>query len=218
MAMWAGGVALGSAVVARWRIVGPGFSWLAAGVIVLLGLPAATSSGSVVGWLGVAAAAAFGLLARRARFDAAIAALSGLAFLVTAAQGTPVIAAIAGALFLGLVTTEMMLGHWYLVDPRLPRWALRALAIGAAAAAIADVAVLAGFGVFGWAAGDGAVGVGYIVLAVATVVLMAAVVGALREEGYSGVMAATGLSYLALLTAIGSSALGRMLASGPVLG
>jgi hypothetical protein len=40
---------------------------------------------------------------------------------------------------------------------------------------------------------------------------MAAVFFALRERGYSGVMAATGLSYLAVLTSIGSAVLGRAL-------
>ena len=57
-----------------------------------------------------------------------------------------------------------------------------------------------------------------MVLAAATITLMAGVMGALRAEGYSGVMAATGLSYLALLTALGAAVVGRMLAAGPVLG
>jgi len=71
-------------------------------------------------------------------------------------------------------------------------------------------------GVFPWSSGDTALGIGFVVMAVATVVLMAAVVGALREEGYSGVMAATGLSYLALLTAIGAVVVGRLLVEGSV--
>jgi hypothetical protein len=143
--------------------------------------------------------------------------LAGVVFVTVAASETPLLAAISGAVFLGSVTTEMMLGHWYLVDPQLPRCALRRLALGGVAAALVDFGVLVAFGVFPWVGSDAAIGVGYIALAGATVVLMAAVVGALREDGYSGVMAATGLSYLALLTAIGTAVIGRMLASGPVL-
>jgi hypothetical protein len=41
---------------------------------------------------------------------------------------------------------------------------------------------------------------------------------ALGEEGYPAVMAATGLSYLAVLTSIGAAVLGRLLAGGSVLG
>ena len=124
---------------------------------------------------------------------------------------------ISGALFLGGVTVEMMLGHWYLVDPTLPRWALRRLALAGAGGAVVDFVVLLFLGVFPWSAGDTAVGLGFVLLAVTTVILMAAVGGALREEGYAGVMAATGLSYLALLTAIGAAVVGRMLVEGPVL-
>ena len=38
-----------------------------------------------------------------------------------------------------------------------------------------------------------------------------------QEEGYAGVMSATGLSYLALLTTIGAVVVGRLLVDGPVL-
>lgn len=111
----------------------------------------------------------------------------------------------------------MMLGHWYLVDPRLPRWALRRLAVAAGVGAIVDFGVLVGLGVFPWSAGDAAVGIGFIVLAITTVVLLVGVLGALREEGYAGVMSATGLSYLALLTTIGAAVVGRLLVDGSVL-
>jgi len=136
---------------------------------------------------------------------------------VAVLEGSPV-AAISGAIFLGSVTAEMMLGHWYLVDPRLPRWALRRLAWVGVAAALLDLVVLSASGVFPWVAGDATVGIGFIVLSITTGVLMLAVIGALREEGYSGVMAATGLSYLALLTAIGAAVVGRLLLEGPIFG
>ena len=44
-----------------------------------------------------------------------------------------------------------------------------------------------------------------------------AVWASLGEQGYSGVMAATGLSYLATLTATGAAVVGRLLVDGPVL-
>ena len=125
--------------------------------------------------------------------------------------------AITGALFLGGITSEMMLGHWFLVDPRLPRWALKRLDLAGAVGALADMAVLIGLGVFPWADGDLVVGAGFILLAVTTLVLMAAVWSSLGEPGYSGVMAATGLSYLATLTATGAAVVGRLLLEGPVL-
>ena len=47
-----------------------------------------------------------------------------------------------------------------------------------------------------------------------SVVLMAAVIGSLRYPAYAGVMAATGLSYLAVLTTLGGMFLGRALVAG----
>jgi hypothetical protein len=49
---------------------------------------------------------------------------------------------------------------------------------------------------------------------VASIVLMAAAIAALRQPAYSGVMAATGLSYLAVLTTLGGVFLGRVLVAG----
>lgn len=218
LAMWAAGLAAGVAVVARWNIVGPGYTWLTGGVTLLLGVPAAASSGSPMAWFGVGAAlvAVFG--ARRPPVASAAAAVAAITFLVVSAAEAYPVAAVSGAVFLGAVTTEMMLGHWYLVDPRLPRWALRRLAWVGVAAAVVDLAVLAVGGVFPWAAVDGALGIGFVVLGLTSGVLMLAVIGALKEQGYSGVMAATGLSYLALLTAIGAAIVGRLLLDGPVLG
>jgi hypothetical protein len=47
-----------------------------------------------------------------------------------------------------------------------------------------------------------------------SVLLMVAVLGALRYPAYAGVMAATGLSYLAVLTSLGAVFLGRALIAG----
>lgn len=215
MSMWAAGLAAASGLVIWWRIVGPGFTWLAGGVTLLLGIPAALGTGSGFAWVGCAMAVLAIGNARRPRYAASAGAVAAVGFLV-AADGN-VASMISGALFLGGVTAEMLLGHWYLIDPTLPRWALRRLALAGAGGAVVDFAILAWLGVFPWSAGDTAVGLGFVLLAVTTVVLMAAVGGALREEGYAGVMAATGLSYLALLTAIGAAVVGRMLVEGPVL-
>jgi hypothetical protein len=105
----------------------------------------------------------------------------------------------------------MMLGHWYLIAPRLPRSALRALAVVGGAGAVFDAIVVAARGAFPWAPEDFIMGVAFVVLSATSLLLMAAVFFALRERGYSGVMAATGLSYLAVLTSIGSAVLGRAL-------
>jgi hypothetical protein len=56
--------------------------------------------------------------------------------------------------------------------------------------------------------------IGYWVLAVTSVVLMVAVIAAIRYPAYSGVMAATGLSYLALLTTLGAVFVGRAIVAG----
>jgi hypothetical protein len=113
--------------------------------------------------------------------------------------------AAAGAVALGGVSSEMLLGHWYLVDPKLPRWPLRRLAVaGAVGIALDAVAVQA--------AGRAQVVVSPVVLlalAITTVVLMVAVWFSLKGRSYTGVMAATGLSYLATLTALGAVVLGR---------
>jgi len=217
MSMWAAGVAAGAAGVVWWRIVGSGFVWLAGGVALLLGLPAALAGDSVLGWIGCGFVIVMIGGARRAPLAAGAAVAAAASFVAAAALDTQVIAVASGTVFLGAVTSEMMLGHWYLVDPRLPRWALRRLAFAAGFGALFDFGVLVALGAFPWGAGDTAVGFGFLLLAITTVVLMAAVLGALREEGYAGVMSATGLSYLALLTTIGAVVVGRLLVDGPVL-
>lgn len=64
---------------------------------------------------------------------------------------------------------------------------------------------LAADAVFGWA---------YVALAVMTGLLMLGVWFSLKEPKYTGVMAATGLSYLGVLTAVGALVVGRLIAYG----
>ena len=76
----------------------------------------------------------------------------------------------------------------------------------------ADVVVVAALGAFG--ADDGVMIAAMVALAAMTALLVAAIWFSLRETGYSGVMAATGLSYLGVLTALGTAVAGRLLVAG----
>lgn len=212
LAMWAAGIALGAALVAWWRIVGPGYAWLSGAVLALSAAAAAAAGAGLPGWLAAGGALAAIVLARRAGAAAALFGASAVLLLAAAIADSPVVPAVAGSLFLGGITAEMMLGHWYLVDPRLPRWALQALAIGAGGALIIDAAYLMADGALDWGSGDEVLGWAFLGLGAMSAALIAAVSFALREPFYTGVMAATGLSYLAVLTAFGTVVLGRLLA------
>ena len=109
---------------------------------------------------------------------------------------------IAGALFLGAVTDTMLLGHWYLVQPGMSRAPLNELIIWAGVLCLADAAVwLLPTGLLS-AGSDGLLVWFWLVCAVATAGLLATTRLALREPRYSAVMAATGLSYLAVMTTV----------------
>lgn len=212
LAAWAGGLAAAAAVVALWGVVGPGFLWLAAVTSALFALPALLLDFGPAPAVGTAALAVAVVVARHP-VRAASAFAIGAGGFVVAAMGSGVLGALSASVFLGGVTGEMMLGHWYLVDPRLPRWALFRLDGAAMIGLVAELAVLGGLGAFVWASGDQVIGWAFVVLAVATGVLLAAVWFSLKEPAYPAVMAATGLSYLALLTAVGTAVAGRILAA-----
>lgn len=215
---WAAGVAGASAMVVRWAIVGAGFTRLGLGVALLLAIPGAIAGGGVAAWLGCAAAAIGVAMAGRRIVALVAAGLAALALLIAGATDAPFALAMSAAVVLGGVTGEMLLGHWYLVDPTLPRSALRALGrLGLAGLVIDAVAMLA-HGAVPWPAQDAVSGVGWVMLTCLGMLLMTAVLLALREPGYPAVMAATGLSYLAVLTTIATVVLGRVLVSGVSLG
>ena len=115
--------------------------------------------------------------------------------------------AVTGAAALGGITGEMLLGHWYLVSPRMPRQALRRLALTGGIGVALDTAAV--FAVGSPLAGSTAASAALLALGGMSVLLMAGVWFSLDQPSYSGVMAATGLSYLAVLTCLGSVALGR---------
>jgi len=151
-----------------------------------------------------------------------VAPVCGVIGLLSSAQfaGGPYLLAVArllvGAVFLGSVSDAMLLGHWYLVQPGLPRGPVKELVAWTAAAWPFEIAV------FLWPTGmvqvlNGVIDDGYhgvlgwiwIGCAVLTIGLVGMTWAALRERYYSAVMAATGLLYLAILTAFGTDLVAR---------
>ena len=146
----------------------------------------------------------------------------GIIGLLAAAQfsGGPVVLAaarlIVGAAFLGCVSDAMLLGHWYLVQPGLPRDAVKQLVRLTALLWPLEVAVmlwptgmvqvLNGTVDDGW---KGLLGWTWLACAGGTIVLVGLTWAALRERAYAAVMAATGLLYLAILTGFGTDLLAR---------
>ena len=125
---------------------------------------------------------------------------------------------VVGAAFLGAVTDAMLLGHWYLVQPGLARGALIEQVRWTGWLCVPEIAlllvptgmvsVLNGTIDDGW---GGLLGWFWLACAVTTVGLVIVTRKALQERYYSAVMAATGLLYLAILTAFGIDLVGRAL-------
>jgi hypothetical protein len=123
---------------------------------------------------------------------------------------------VVGALFLGAVSDAMLLGHWYLVQPGLSRkpigelntWLLRIWPLEVALLLVPTgmISVLNGTisdnygGMLGWF---------WVACALTTGILGCVTRLALKERFYSAVMAATGLLYLAILTAFGTDLVAR---------
>jgi hypothetical protein len=151
-----------------------------------------------------------------------IAPVVGIPGLVAAgiAAGDPallsVVRVLVGAAFLGSISDGMLLGHWYLVQPGLTRGPLLEMIRWTGVIWPFEVAALL------WPTGMGSVlsgsiddGYGgtlgwfWVACAVATIGLVIVTRAALRERYYSAVMAATGLLYLAILTAFGTDLVAR---------
>ena len=125
---------------------------------------------------------------------------------------------VIGAAFLGSVTDAMLLGHWYLVQPGLRReplieqvsWLgkIWPLEVGLLLIPTGMLSVLSGAiddsygGMLGWF---------WVACALTTGALVLVTRAALRERQYAAVMAATGLLYLAILTAFGTDIVARLL-------
>lgn len=212
LTMWSAGLSAGLGFVVARRIVRRGYVWLAVGTTVLFGLFAAIAGSSWWAYGACSVVALAAVLAGRPPAVVALASLGATGFLVASTvAGSPVALAMTGALALGSITTEMMLGHWYLVDPRLPRPVLRALAVAGVVGVAVDMLATAAAGANSWSDSQMVLGWGWVVLGATSAALMVMVYSALGERGYAGVMAATGLSYLAVLTSIGTVVLGRLL-------
>jgi hypothetical protein len=156
-----------------------------------------------------------------------VAPVIGVAGLLAAgldAGGSPVLAVLrtlVGAAFLGAVSDAMLLGHWYLVQPGLARapllelvrwvtvlWPVEvvALLLPTGMPAVLSGSIDDGYGgLLGWF---------WVACAVTTLALCLLTRAALRERYYSAVMAATGLLYLAILTAFGTDLVARAVLAG----
>ncbi|MEM7273241.1 MAG: hypothetical protein AAF547_09200 [Actinomycetota bacterium] len=130
---------------------------------------------------------------------------------------------VTGTVFLGAVSDAMLLGHWYLVQPGLSREPIGELVRWTGISWVPEVVLLliptgmvsvwTGAIDDGW---NGMLGWFWAACAVTTIGLVGVTVAALREKQYSAVMAATGLLYLAILTAFGTDLVARALLANPV--
>jgi hypothetical protein len=226
---WAAGGLLFLWVTTRRRVVGIGYGWLLRGVFGCLAV-GAVALGEWAG-LAVAAATAIALAVSvrvrkdgPAAFPAALdlpAPVIGVVALVattTGDGGLAVARTVVGAVFLGAVSDAMLLGHWYLVQPGLGREPLHELngwlarvwpfEVGLLLWPTGMLSVLSGSIDDGW---NGMLGWFWVACAVTTLALTFVTKAALRERAYSAVMAATGLLYLAILTAFGTDLVARAL-------
>jgi hypothetical protein len=127
---------------------------------------------------------------------------------------------VSGGLLLGVVTSAMLLGHWYLVQPGLTRKPISKMCLASM--------VILGINVFFWLLPQGMISVlsgnesdgwggtlGYMWVGsvFTTVTLLFMAYRALKEKSYSAVMATTGLLYLAILVANGVELLPRAIFS-----
>ncbi|MGA0863063.1 MAG: hypothetical protein ACO3RB_04135 [Ilumatobacteraceae bacterium] len=211
--------------------IGAGYGWLLRGTFAALAIGSVASARATdpllvrdVAAAGVAVAALATIRRRNATWDLLaplVGAVGVLAAGVDAADAggnavVSVVRVVVGTVFLGAVSDSMLLGHWYLVQPGLPRSILSELVtvmrvvgpveIAAMLLPTGMVSVLVGTVDDGW---GGTLGWFWVACAVTTVVLVEVTRLALRERSYSAVMAATGLLYLAILTAFGTDLVAR---------
>jgi len=140
------------------------------------------------------------------------------------AGGNPAVAlarTLVGAAFIGAISDAMLLGHWYLTQPGLPRRLLNEMVAALKWIWPAEVvvmllptgmiAVLTGSVDDGW---GGMLGWMWLMCAITTIILIFVTEAALKERAYSAVMAATGLLYLAILTGFGMDIVPRAVLAG----
>ncbi|MSX98789.1 MAG: hypothetical protein F2741_02610 [Actinobacteria bacterium] len=171
--------------------------------------------------IGVALIAFATLAKKSSKFDlvaVAIGAIGLVASVVTSNDTNLVdlLRVLVSAAFLGAVTDLMLLGHWYLVQPGMTRKLLNELTnmllviwpleIFVMILPTGMISVLNGTIDDGW---NGVLGYFWVGCASLTGILAWLTRAALKERSYSAVMAATGLSYLAILTAFGTDLVAR---------
>tara|TARA_B100000902_G_scaffold352479_1_gene363250 strand:+ start:1066 stop:1923 length:858 start_codon:yes stop_codon:yes gene_type:complete len=125
---------------------------------------------------------------------------------------------LVGAAFLGAVSNSMLLGHWYLVQPGLSRDPIFTLVNWTGLLWLPELILLClPTGMFSVLNGtiddnyNGLLGWFWVACVAATICLVGVTRMALKEKEYSAVMAATGLMYLAILTAFGMDLVARIL-------
>lgn len=211
--------------------IGAGYGWLLRGsyaVIAAGGVAAAIAVEVVpvrdVAAVGLVVVSLLTLKRKNPMWDL-VAPIIGLAGIVAAAfasaDGTSdtlvsLARIVIGAAFLGAVSDTMLLGHWYLVQPGLPRKLLNELVnvtlwllpleTLALLLPTGMISVLNGTVDDGW---DGTLGWFWVACVITTGALGFVTKAALKERSYSAVMAATGLMYLAILTAFGTDLVAR---------
>jgi hypothetical protein len=226
-------------VTSRKRVVSAGYGWLlrsvyllmaAAGAAIGLRVDALPLREGASALVAVAATVALVVSVKRRRDGVTafpsnldlIAPVVGAIGLVAAGldAGDPamlsVVRTVAGAAFLGSVSDAMLLGHWYLVQPGLARGPLLEMVRWVGVIWPLEVASLL------WPTGmvsvlNGSIDDGYagllgwfwVACAITTIGLVIVTRAALKERAYSAVMAATGLLYLAILTAFGTDLVAR---------
>jgi hypothetical protein len=231
MLQWASGGMLFLWFTMRSGEISVGYGKLLRGVyaaLALIGAILGFAFGSILGRevsaivLAVLAVVSF---ARRDNTIDLLAAGIGLIGVVFASLGTDhpddalwLLRLLVGAVFLGAVSDAMLLGHWYLVQPGMPRKLLNQLTnvllvvwpieVMVFLLPVGMISVLNGTVDDGW---NGVLGWFWLACASLTGVLAWFTRAALRERSYSAVMAATGLSYLAILTGFGTDLIARAL-------
>lgn len=215
----------------RKHAMGAGYGWLLRGsflVIAAGGAAAGFATHTVmvreVCAIAVAVVSMLTLRRTQPRWDLVAPVIGMIGLLAAAldsASGTgdttvSVLRIVVGTFFLGAVSDAMLLGHWYLVQPGLPRSILGELVtalrwitpfeIAVMLLPTGMVSVINGSIDDGW---GGMLGWFWIACSITTVVLTEVTRAAMREKSYSAVMAATGLLYLAILTAFGTDLVAR---------
>ena len=235
MLQWSAGGMLFLAYTFRTGEISVGYGKLLRGVyaaLALIGLGLGIAFGSIIGRevaaVVLAVLSIVGFARKDVKFDvlAAAAGFVGVViatFAVEHGEGLGSDALwlarlVVGAVFLGAVSDAMLLGHWYLVQPGMPRkllnqltnvllvvWPIEVLVM---LLPTGMLSVLTGAIDDGW---NGVLGWFWLACASLTGVLAWFTRAALRERSYSAVMAATGLSYLAILTGFGTDLIARAL-------